>query len=290
MDDRFIDIILFAAIAIFLAYRLWSVLGQHPDDGAAPPSPRERQNRDGQNRDGQNLDVRNRDRNPNAARRPGAGVPGAGHGHAASGRPAGRPVSGRSVSGRPVSGRSGWGRNPAADPDGNNVVALPARGGPPALIPRPADPLAAGLAEISAADPSFQLDVFLDGARHAFELIVKGYAEGDTPTLRPLLSDEVYDAFAEGIRARMRLGETVETRVTRFQDPPRAVAARMEGRTAYVTVRFASSQISVTRDANGQIVEGDPERAVDRIDTWTFSRNTRSLDPNWVLVETEAEA
>jgi predicted lipid-binding transport protein (Tim44 family) len=60
----------------------------------------------------------------------------------------------------------------------------------------------------------------------------------------------------------------------------------MDGGTAVVTIRFASQQVSVTRDAGGSIVDGDPARPVEVIDIWTFARNTRSRDPNWLLVET----
>lgn len=151
---------------------------------------------------------------------------------------------------------------------------------------KPMDPLSAGIAEIKASDPGFTPDGFLSGARQAFEFIVKAYAEGDTATLRPLIGDEVYDSFAEAIRHRLAEHETVETRIVRL-DPPSLTDAHMDGRTAIVSVRFVSSQISVTRGADGSIVEGDPEHPVERSDIWTFCRNTRSSNPNWSLVGTE---
>ncbi len=107
--------------------------------------------------------------------------------------------------------------------------------------------------------------------------------------MRPLVSDEVYDTFAEVIRHRLSVRETVDTRIERLQEPE-IEEAHMDGRTAYVTIKFVSGQVSVTRDADGKILEGDPERAVEHTDHWTFARNTRSSDPNWALTGTGAAA
>jgi len=217
MGDQVIEIILFAMVAAFLVFRLWSVLGRRPENEQNPVKP------------------------PQPIMAPRAG---------------------------------------AAD----NVVALPDRSRASAPV-RPGNPLDAGIAQISAADPHFRIDGFIDGARHAFDLIVKSFADGDTATLRPLLSDEVYDVFAEAIRHRLATKETVETRVVTMRDPE-PVEARLEGRTASITIKFVSSQITATRTADGKIVEGDAERAVEHTDFWTFARNVRASDPNWILVST----
>ncbi|HVJ55523.1 MAG TPA: Tim44/TimA family putative adaptor protein [Aliidongia sp.] len=174
---------------------------------------------------------------------------------------------------------------PAQPP--NNVVPLGERGRVVDVrhTTLPANPLQAGLDQIRAADANFRVDAFVEGARHAFEIIVKAFADGDTATLRPLVSDEVYDAFSGAIRQRLADKESVETRVVRLQDPE-LTEAHLDGRSAFVTLKFVSSQISATRDADGKLVEGDPERAVEHTDHWTFSRNTRSSDPNWALAGT----
>jgi predicted lipid-binding transport protein (Tim44 family) len=155
---------------------------------------------------------------------------------------------------------------------------------------RPAGPihtLQSGLAEIAAADPSFNPDGFLSGARSAFDYIVSAFAAGDTATLRPLLSDEVYDGFAEAIRQRMAAKESLESRIVRL-DSADLVDATLQGRTAAITIKFISQQINVTRDADGKVIDGDPERPLERTDIWTFSRNVRAQNPNWVLVATHA--
>lgn len=147
--------------------------------------------------------------------------------------------------------------------------------------------LAAGLTQIKAADANFTRERFLEGARAAFELIVDIYAAGDTKALRPLLADEVYEPFAKAIRDRAAAGHNLESVVVSI-DEAEIIEAGMNGRTAFVTVRFVTHQINVTRDAEGNEIDGDTRDAVEVVDIWTFERNTRSRDPNWKLVATRS--
>lgn len=173
------------------------------------------------------------------------------------------------------------GRPEASD----NVTRLPDRA-PPELDVAPGSPVEAGLTQIKLADPVFEPRDFTEGARGAFEMIVGAFAQGDTATLRPLLSDDVYDNFAAAIRARQQAKHTLETTLVGIKSAD-IVDARMDGRTAFVTVKFVTEQINVTRDADGNVVEGDPQSVTPVVDLWTFSRNTRARDPNWTLVATE---
>jgi predicted lipid-binding transport protein (Tim44 family) len=156
----------------------------------------------------------------------------------------------------------------------------------PAETPRPTS-VAAGIAQIRAADPSFDTTGFASGARGAFEMIVHAFASGDTANLRPLLSDEVYERFAEAIRHRVDAKETHETTLVAIKSAD-IEEAELNGRTAFVTMKFVSDQINVTRAADGQIADGEPDHVVEKTDFWTFARNTRSQDPNWLLVATRS--
>ncbi len=191
----------------------------------------------------------------------------------------------RAVLGR----RTGTERPPIVTPvrDAAAPIVVPRPGGKVIdLVPnRPQTPQQAGFAQIQAADPGFRPEHFIEGARYAFEMIIKSFAAGDTATLRPLVSDDVYDSFTEVIRQRLAAKETVDTKIVRMQDPE-ILEAALEGRTAKLVVKFVTMQISATRDSAGQIVEGDPERQAEHIDVWTFARNVRSNDPNWVLTAT----
>lgn len=191
-------------------------------------------------------------------------------------------------------------RRAAVKPDAkpnDNVVALPQRGAAPVTPPAadeapippapPSTPVSAGLAAIRSADPAFDVQQFVDGARTAYEMIVTAFARGDTAALKPLLGREVYDGFAKAIADRVAQGETVEFNFVGL-DKAEIVDAAMKGNNAQVTIRFASKLVSATRDKDGKVVDGDPVLTTDVTDIWTFARDTTSRDPNWALVATES--
>jgi predicted lipid-binding transport protein (Tim44 family) len=176
--------------------------------------------------------------------------------------------------------------NGAAD----NVVTLPERSTSQAEVEASLAGLSdkavkAGLTQIRLADQRFDLQQFLGGARAAFEMIVEAYAAGEKATLRPLLADDVYAGFERAIDQRQAAGQSFETQLTAVP-AAEVVGAEMRGRLARITVRFKSEQINVLRDAQGKVVEGDPQTAEEVVDLWTFERDTASPDPNWILVET----
>ena len=149
------------------------------------------------------------------------------------------------------------------------------------------DALAAGFARIGAADRTFTRDSFMEGARTAFEYIVGAYAAGDVKALRSLLADDVYRPFARAIEEREAADETHETTLVSM-DGAEFVEAGVNGRDAFVTVRFTSHQINVTRDADGNVTDGNPHDSLEIVDLWTFEHDTRSRDPNWKLVATRS--
>ena len=146
---------------------------------------------------------------------------------------------------------------------------------------------ASGVAALKAADPSFDEGAFLQGARGAFDIIVKAFAAGDVKALEPLLSKDVFAAFAGAIRARQDAKETLQTKVVGVKSAT-IDETTVEGPSALVTVKFVSDQINVTRGADGAVVEGDAERVVEKTDLWTFSRMLRASNPNWTLVATHS--
>ena len=144
-----------------------------------------------------------------------------------------------------------------------------------------------GLSEIMETDPGFQPEEFLSGSRMAFELILGAYAQGDSETLKPLLSPEVYANFTQVIREREQTGETLEDTLVGIKSAE-IVEAYVENKAANINVKFVSEQINATRDVNGDVVDGDPNAVVNVVDFWTFSRHTKSRDPNWTLVATSS--
>ena len=169
------------------------------------------------------------------------------------------------------------------------VVTLPQRPGlfrPEAgTIDPAAQPLATGIEQIKAADPHFDEEAFLGGARVAFEMIVEAYAKDDTATLKPLLAPPVYENFAAAIRNREQTGERLETRIEAVRKVE-LIEASLNGRMAVVTVKFTTEQTNVTRDKDGLVLDGAPDEPHEVVDIWVFARDTRSGDPNWQLVAT----
>jgi predicted lipid-binding transport protein (Tim44 family) len=126
-----------------------------------------------------------------------------------------------------------------------------------------------GLMAVVRADPNFDAEQFVSGARAAYELIVGAFARGDKETLRDLLTPRVYDSYAAAIAAREAKGEA-GPELVRLKSAEMADAA-MQGDTARVTVRF---EAELAEGAHG---------VRDAREKWTFERDVRSPDPNWRL-------
>ncbi len=177
----------------------------------------------------------------------------------------------------------------------DNVVNLPPRGAAdtPENSARDIDPqyqgtkFEEGLTQITLSDPNFTVDGFLNGAGKAFEMIVSAYANNDTDTLKPLLADDVYASFASAIQDREDRDERLETDLVVIK-PAKLEEVSVAGRVATVAVRFESEQVNLIKDADGQIIDGDPEQIESVTDIWTFERNLASSDPNWLLVATRS--
>ncbi len=145
-----------------------------------------------------------------------------------------------------------------------------------------------GLVEIIKTDKGFDVYVFLQAAQDAFAYIVESFAEGDRETLKDLLGEEVYNAFDNAIAARENSGETMVSEVHAIKKSE-IVEAHLNDKNAFVTVRFWADETSVTRDEDSNIISGHPEKTTLMRDVWTFSRDLKSRDPRWLVVETRED-
>jgi predicted lipid-binding transport protein (Tim44 family) len=176
------------------------------------------------------------------------------------------------------------------DGDGK-VIALLARGakgdteGAGKAAESGGTPLERGLTQIKLDDGSFESESFVGGTKVAFEMVVEAFAKGDTKNLRPLLSNDVYEDFSGAIKSRADNNETLENSLVGISEAE-IIEAELQDKTAFITVKFVSEQINVTRNAEGEVVDGDPGEVTTATDVWTFARNTRSRDPNWTVVAT----
>ncbi|MFD1795088.1 Tim44 domain-containing protein [Paracoccus aurantiacus] len=150
-----------------------------------------------------------------------------------------------------------------------------------------ASPAYAALAAMKQAEPSFSLGEFLSGAKQAYEMILLAFENGDIEGVRPFLSPEVAGAFDGVIKARKEAGQTVEAQFLGTRETALSSASfNPDNAEAELTVRFVGEMISAVKDADGNVIEGDPKSPRKQRDSWTFERKMGSNDPNWRLVAT----
>jgi len=145
-----------------------------------------------------------------------------------------------------------------------------------------------GVRAILAADPTFDVARFLEGAKAAYRVVLEAFWKSDLATLRPHVDDHVYETFKGAIEQRQKEGLTLDNRLVNI-DQAVISEATIERTLAVVTVRFEADIAAVTRNAHGDVVAGSLSDAVQTRDLWTFRRDTNSRDPNWLLVETDEE-
>jgi predicted lipid-binding transport protein (Tim44 family) len=147
-------------------------------------------------------------------------------------------------------------------------------------------PAQAGLRAVIATDRSFDVGQFLGGARAAYGLILDAFWKGDRETLALYCDEDVKEAFETAITERDAAGLTLENKLVRIESA-NIVDARVDNGVALLSVRFEADLSAITRDKDGTVIAGSLVDAVPTIETWTFSRDLRSRDPNWQLAETD---
>ena len=126
---------------------------------------------------------------------------------------------------------------------------------------------------------------FLNGAKIAYETVITDFSDNDNKitTSRPLLNNQIYDQFNQALKERSSRGHSAE--IT-FIGVNSAIIKEHKkiGNILNVTVDFIAEVITCIRDKDKKIVSGDPEKIKKIYDTWVFSRDTTSPNPNWQLV------
>jgi predicted lipid-binding transport protein (Tim44 family) len=188
--------------------------------------------------------------------------------------------------------RTGHEQQPVTRPDAvPGTASEPAKADAPAATPEQSGMAfeagaADGVRAIIAADPAFDVARFLDGAQAAYRMVLEAFWTGDREELAFLTGPEVKSAFEAAIDEREAAGHVLDNRLVGIE---RATidGARLEGREAEIEVRFQAFVAAVTRDGEGNVIAGSLEDAVETNDIWTFRRDLKSGNPNWLLVETD---
>ncbi len=126
---------------------------------------------------------------------------------------------------------------------------------------------------------------FLKGARIAYETIITDFSDNDNKitNARPLLNNDIYNQFDDALRERAKRGHIAEITFIGVNKAEIKEHKKI-GNILNVTVNFIAEVITCIRDKEKKIVSGDPEKIKKIYDTWVFSRDTSSTNPNWQLV------
>ena len=128
---------------------------------------------------------------------------------------------------------------------------------------------------------------FINGAKIAYETIITDFSDSDNKltTSKPLLSKEIYNQFNEALKDRDKRGHTAEITFIGVNSA-KIKEHKKDENLLKVTVDFVSEVITCIKDKDKNIISGDPEKIKKIYDTWIFSRDIRSNNPNWQLIET----
>jgi predicted lipid-binding transport protein (Tim44 family) len=150
----------------------------------------------------------------------------------------------------------------------------------------PGSTLSSRLETLRKVQPEFSIGHFLDGAKSAHEMILVAFSKGDKKSLKPLLSQAVYDSFEKAIDQD---NAARNTKIFKFVgiNSAKLYSAEVEKKTLALGVKFESEIISASLNANKELVSGD-EKAVSTLkECWIFERDLNSKDPNWILAATQ---
>ena len=146
---------------------------------------------------------------------------------------------------------------------------------------------AGALLGMKLAEPSFVVTEFLQGSKGAYEMILMAFENSDLESVRSFLSDDVYEAFTSVVESRKEQGLSIDVEFIGVRETG-LIGANFNPTDSLgeVNVRFVCELISVVRNADGEIVEGNETEVKRQRDVWTFGRTMGSSDPNWQLVAT----
>lgn len=136
--------------------------------------------------------------------------------------------------------------------------------------------------------PAFNKVGFVDGASNAYEMILKNYADGDLKPIKNIISKDVYSGFNEAINERKSKNKRLVNELIAF-DKADIIEAKIERKSALLTVEFYSRIITYVTDENDQVIEGSKDNPVSVIDQWTFKKALKDKSPSWQLISTQSE-
>lgn len=185
-----------------------------------------------------------------------------------------------SVLGKPV------GKGPEGAVDPLKFMEKPSDDKPAVIDPLEESGDFPDITKIRALDASFSLTTFLDQAQGAYSIILEAFADGDRELLQELLTPSVYEVYEAAIANREVNNLTQITDLARLFGAE-ITAVECKGSQARISVKFEAELASALKDAEDNIVQGDPDLLSRTEEVWSFERGLKSKNPNWLLGDVE---
>lgn len=140
------------------------------------------------------------------------------------------------------------------------------------------------LNQIKKIDKAFNLDMFINNSKRAFEFIIKSYVNNNEKELSKLLSKEILQDYKNEIRKREKNKERLEIEIIELKEPV-IKKVSIDSNLAKIQVEYKSQQIQATYDINDKIIDGDVNQILSIKEVWIFSRKLNNKSPIWTLEE-----
>ncbi|PPR38777.1 MAG: hypothetical protein CFH30_01018 [Alphaproteobacteria bacterium MarineAlpha8_Bin1] len=141
------------------------------------------------------------------------------------------------------------------------------------------------LSKICQYNNDFSLESFIDGAKKAFEYIIKSYSQDKIDSLKKLVSKDMLDIFSTEIKNRKKRKQSLDITLIGIEKPEITKAEITSKNLTKITLKFITEQIQITKNSKGEIIEGDSNQILSITEFWTFSKKITNKDPNWTLEE-----
>ena len=143
------------------------------------------------------------------------------------------------------------------------------------------------LNNIVRVDPSFTVENFIDGAKKAFEYILVKYSENDLKSLKSLLAPQILTNFTDQIKLRQKQKQILGITILKIDDPEIIDVSILKNKLCFIKLEFKSQQVQTTKDSNKKVIDGNDNLILNISELWTFSKEIKNKNPNWILEKIE---
>ena len=143
------------------------------------------------------------------------------------------------------------------------------------------------LNNIVKVDPSFTVENFIDGAKKAFEYILVKYSENDLKSLKSLLAPQILTNFTDQIKLRQKQKQILGITILKIDEPEIIDVSIVKNKLCFIKIEFKSQQVQTTKDSNNKVIDGNDNLILNISELWTFSKEIKNKNPNWILEKIE---